>query len=40
MNKGKKKQKTRQDEITEVLVDLEKDLSSFKKRKQKSYSST
>ena len=30
MNKGKKKQKTREEEITEVLIDLEKDLSIFK----------
>ena len=29
MNKGKK-QKRRQEEITEVLLDLEKDLSNFK----------
>ena len=30
MNKGNKKQKTRQEEITEVLIDLEKGLSNFK----------
>ena len=30
MNKGKKKQKTRVEEITEVLTDLENDLSNFK----------
>ena len=30
MNKGKKKQKIREEEITEVLIDLEKDFSSFK----------
>ena len=30
MNKGNKKQKTREEEITEVLIDLEKDLSIFK----------
>ena len=30
MNKGKKKQKTKEEEITEVLIDLEKDLSKFK----------
>ena len=30
MNKGKKKQKTKEEEITEVLIDLEKDLSNLK----------
>ena len=30
MKKGKKIQKTREEEITEVLIDLEKDLSHFK----------
>ena len=30
MSKGKKKQKTKVEEITEVLTDLENDLSNFK----------
>ena len=30
MRKKKKKQKSREEEITEVLIDLEKDLSNFK----------
>ena len=30
MSKGKKKQKTRVEEITKVLTDLENDLSNFK----------
>ena len=30
MKKGKKTQKTREEEITEVLIDLEKDLFHFK----------